>query len=172
MANAKSGIPAADHNQSAVWNGDLALSLVILVFGALLLLWIIPAQVNDAGSFGLPPSLAPKALAWLMIGTGIVLLGQQLRAKPADQGSGLSLTDTRFMVAVIATLIVMLVVMQQASAIIERPFGGFLVAAPLGLIAFTWLHGNAPFWAYIFNAVAAPLLIYAGFWWGLRLPLP
>lgn len=40
-------------------NQDLILGLAIAVFGLTLIFWVIPTQVNDKGSFGLPPSLAP-----------------------------------------------------------------------------------------------------------------
>ena len=62
----------------AGFSPDFMLGLAIALFGVILLLWIIPTQVNDAGSFGLPPSLAPNALAWVMIACGAVLVTQNL----------------------------------------------------------------------------------------------
>lgn len=149
---------------------DLYLGLVIILFGVLLLLWIIPEQVNDAGSFGLPPSLAPKALAWVMIACGGFLFVQNFRS-PAE-GSGLAVAEIAFLTSCLFAVGIMLVVMAFAGAHFDRPNAGFMVAAPLGLIAFTFLHFRAPFWAYAFNAIVAPMIIVVAFWWGLELPLP
>lgn len=153
-------------------NQDLILGFVIVAFGLTLLLWIIPAQVNDAGSFGLPPSLAPRFLAGLMVVTGAVLVLQNLRLHSAGTRRGLKREDVIYLAASVLAVALMLVVMKAAGAWIDRPYGGFLVAAPMGLILFTLLHTGAPAWVYLFNAVAAPAAVYAGFWWALSLPLP
>jgi len=152
-------------------NQDLVLGLVITGFGLLLIFWIIPAQVNDGGSFGLPPSLAPKSLAWLMVAMGAVLTVQNLKIH-GDPGRGLTRVDVAYLAASVLSVAFMLVLMQWVGDWAERPYVGFLVAAPAGLVLFTLLHTGAPLWVYLFNAVAAPLAIYIGFWWGLRLPLP
>ncbi len=149
---------------------DFYLGLAIVVFGALLLLWIIPAQVNDAGSFGLPPSLAPKALAWVMIICGAVIAVQNLRATPG--GRDLVLSEVVFLGACLLAVGLTLVIMGLAGQAFDRPNAGFMVGAPLGLIAFTFLHSRTPVWAYAFNAIVAPVVIIAAFWWGLELPLP
>ena len=155
---------------SAGRSQDLYLGIVILFIGGALLLWLIPTQVNDAGSFGLPPSLAPKALAWVMIACGAVLVLQNLRSRA--QAGGLNLRHVLYLVSCVVTVGGMLMLMRFVGDAIDRPNAGFLVAAPLGLIAFTYLHGKAPVWAYAFNAIVAPALIFAAFWWGLELPLP
>lgn len=147
------------------------LGIAIVVFGAALLVWIIPAQVNDAGSFGLPPSLAPRALAWVMIVCGGVLALQNLRTT-RNEAAGLVAKEVAFLLACLLAVAVMLVLMRYLSELIDRPNMGFLMSAPLGVIAFTALHSRAPIWAYAFNATVAPLMIVAGFWWGLELPLP
>lgn len=149
---------------------DFFLGLGIALFGALLLLWIIPAQVNDAGSFGLPPSLAPKALAWVMIACGGTLVLQQLRA--ASGGGRLVWGEMGFLLSCLLAVGCMLWIMRIAGDALDRPNAGFLVGAPLGLVAFTFLHSRAPVWAYAFNAIVAPLVIIAAFWWGLERPLP
>lgn len=149
---------------------DFFLGLGIVLFGVLLLLWIIPAQVNDAGSFGLPPSLAPKSLAWVMIVCGAVLAVQNLRS--SSDANGLKLGEIAFLLRCLVAVGLMLLVMSFAGQALNRPNAGFLVGAPLGLIAFTVLHSRAPVWAYAFNAIVAPLVIVAAFWWGLELPLP
>lgn len=153
-------------------NQDLILGLFIAGFGLALIFWIIPAQVNDKGSFGLPPSLAPRLLAWLMVAMGTVLTFQNLFRPAATLRPGVSLDDLAYLGASILAVGLMLVIMQWVGDIAERPYAGFLVAAPIGLILFTLLHTGAPLWVYLFNAIAAPAVIYAGFWWGLRLPLP
>lgn len=149
---------------------DFYLGLVIVIFGVSLLLGIIPAQVNDAGSFGLPPSLAPKALAWVMIACGGALSAQKFRS--TEDGGGLALGEIGFLVSCVVAVGLMLLIMSFAGARFEQPNAGFFVAAPLGLIMFTFLHSRAPLWAYAFNAIVAPLVIVAVFWWGLELPLP
>ena len=154
----------------AGFSQDFFLGLGIVLFGALLLLWIIPAQVNDAGSFGLPPSLAPKALAWLMIACGGMLGAQHLRT--ASGGGRLVWREIAFLLSCLLAVGCMLWVMRFAGDVLDRPNAGFLIGAPLGLIAFTFLHSRAPVWAYAFNAIVAPLIIVAAFWWGLELPLP
>lgn len=154
----------------ARFSQDFFLGLGILLFGVLLLLWIIPAQVNDAGSFGLPPSLAPKSLAWVMIVCGAILATQNLRSS-SDAG-GLVSGEIAFLLSCLVAVGLMLLVMGFAGQALDRPNVGFLVGAPLGLIAFTVLHSRAPIWAYAFNAIVAPLVIVAAFWWGLELPLP
>jgi len=150
---------------------DFGLGIAIVVFGAALLVWIIPAQVNDAGSFGLPPSLAPKALAWVMIVCGGALVLQNLRTGPGE-ARGLVAKEVTFLLACLLAVALMLVLMRVFSDMIDRPNMGFLLSAPLGVIAFTLLHSRPPIWAYAFNAIVAPLIIVAGFWWGLELPLP
>ncbi|MBT0958409.1 tripartite tricarboxylate transporter TctB family protein [Alphaproteobacteria bacterium KMM 3653] len=153
---------------------DLILGIVIVLFSLLLLFWIIPAQVNDAGAFGLPPSLAPRALAWLMAALGAMLIVGNLRHNgEVDPLAGkLSWQDVGHLALCILSVAFMLIVMRLAGDAIGRPYSGFWIAAPLGLIAFTLIHTRAPLWAYAFNALAAPAVIYAGFWWGLELPLP
>lgn len=147
------------------------LGLAIILFGALLLVWIIPVQVNDAGSFGLPPSLAPRALAWVMVLCGIVLALQNLRIR-TDKSARLVAREVVFLVACLFAIGGMLVLMRYLSVLVDRPNAGFLLAAPLGIVAFTFLHSRAPIWAYAFNAIVAPLVIVVAFWWGLELPLP
>ena len=152
---------------------DLILGICIVVFGLLLHFWIIPSQVNDAGSFGLPPSLAPRALGWLMTVLGAVLVIQNLRKSEGDPLAGkVNLRDTFHLALCIAAVAVMLTVMQIVGEFFDTPYSGFWVGAPLGLIMFTLIHTRAPVWAYVFNAIAAPAVIYAGFWLGLQLPMP
>ncbi|PLS20917.1 tripartite tricarboxylate transporter TctB family protein [Neptunicoccus cionae] len=152
---------------------DLLLGIVIVLFSLLLLFWIIPTQVNDAGAFGLPPSLAPRALAWLMAALGTVLIAGNLRLGGEDPLAGkLTWQDAGHLALCILAVALMLIVMRLVGDAIGRPYSGFWIAAPLGLIAFTLIHTRAPLWAYAFNALAAPAVIYAGFWWGLELPLP
>lgn len=149
---------------------DFWLGIVIVLFGGLLLLWAIPAQVNDAGSFGLPPSLAPKSLAWVMILCGTVLALQNMRNTTGK--AGLVLGETVFMLSCLLAAGLMLVLMAYLGQMLDRPNYGFLLSAPFGLGLFTFLHPRAPAWAYAFNAIVAPLVIVAAFWWGLELPLP
>lgn len=151
---------------------DLILGVVIAAFGVSLLLWIIPAQIDDSGSFGLPPSLAPRALAWVITGLGLVLALQNIRPSAANLSSKLSWHDVGFLVVSIASVTLMLLIMGTVGDWLGKPYAGFLVAAPLGLIAFTMIHGGAPLWAYAFNTVVIPLVIYVAFWLGLGLPLP
>jgi len=152
---------------------DLILGIVIVLFSLLLLYWIIPAQVNDAGAFGLPPSLAPRALAWLMVALGAVLIAGNVHQGGEDPLAGkLTWQDTGHLALCILAVVLMLTVMRFVGDASGRPYSGFWVAAPLGLVAFTLIHTRAPLWAYAFNALAAPAVIYAGFWWGLELPLP
>jgi len=154
----------------AGFSQDFLLGLAIVLFGVLLLLWIIPAQVNDAGSFGLPPSLAPRALAWVMIACGTVIAVQNVRS--SSGGRGLVFREVVFLGSCLLAVGLTLLIMRLAGQAIDRPNTGFLIGAPLGLIAFTFLHSRAPIWAYAFNAIVAPLVIIAAFWWGLELPLP
>ena len=152
---------------------DLILGVVIVVTSLALIFWIIPEQVNDAGSFGLPPSLAPRALAWLMLGTGVVLVAQNLRARgPDPDAPAFGWHDAGHLALTLAAVAVMLLIMGFVGDRATTPYVGFWVAAPLGLIAFTLIYSGAPLWAYVFNALAAPAVIYAGFWWGLEVPLP
>ena len=143
---------------------------MILALGVSLLLWIIPAQVNDTGSFGLPPSLAPRSLAWIMIICGLVLVLQNLKLVISERG--VKFGEVLFLGACLAAAAVMLLLMYYLGEQFDRPNAGFLLAAPLGLIVLTYLHSNAPLWAYIFNAIVAPALVFIVFWWGLELPLP
>ena len=152
---------------------DLILGICIVAFGLLLLFWAIPTQVNDAGAFGLPPSFAPRALAWLMVGLGAVLIIQNLSAGGDDPLAGLlTWQDLGHLSLCVLAVAGMLAVMGIVGDAVGTPYSGFWVAAPLGLIAFTLIHTRAPIWAYAFNALAAPAVIYAGFWWGLELPMP
>ncbi|MDO6485948.1 tripartite tricarboxylate transporter TctB family protein [Shimia thalassica] len=153
-------------------NQDLILGIIIAMFGLLLIFWIIPIQVNDKGSFGLPPSLAPRSLAWLMVAMGAVLTAQNLKLHSAGSRRGLRRQDIVYVIASVLAVATMLVLMKWIGAWVDRPYAGFLVAAPIGLTLFTLLHTGAPLWVYLFNAIAAPAVIYGGFWWGLSLPLP
>ncbi|MEL7099016.1 MAG: tripartite tricarboxylate transporter TctB family protein [Pseudomonadota bacterium] len=149
---------------------DFYLGVLIAVAGVLLLVWIIPAQVNDAGSFGLPPSLAPRALSWVMILCGVMLALQNMRN--TQRAGKLAAREVLFLVACLGAVGGMLLLMRMLSDAIDQPNAGFLLSAPLGVIALTVLHSRAPLWAYAFNALVAPLVIVAAFWWGLELPLP
>ena len=162
--------PAAGETSPARFSQDFFLGIGIIVFGALLLVWGIPAQVNDAGSFGLPPSLAPKALVWVMIVCGVVLTLQHLN--PVIEDNRLRVKEIMFLAICLVTSGLMLALMNHLGNLIDRPNAGFLLAAPIGLVAFTFLHSRAPLWAYAFNALIAPFVIFAFFWWGLELPLP
>ena len=155
-------------------NPDIILGFVIAGFGAALLLWIIPANVDDSGSFGLPPSLAPRALAWLITATGLVLMLQTLSTRSVALAGlpALRWQDVRHLAACVATVAAMLVIMKTVGRWIDTPYSGFFAAAPLGLILITLIHGRSPAWAYALNAVAIPLAIYGAFWFGLDLPLP
>lgn len=149
---------------------DFFLGLAIFVFGVLLLLLIIPSQVDDAGSFGLPPSLAPRSLALVMITCGAVLSVQNLRSSTV--GLGLRLNELVYMLSCLLAVGLMLVLMSFVGDLLDRPNAGFLISAPIGMIIFTFLHSSPPLWAFAFNAIVAPLIIVAAFWWGLELPLP
>lgn len=149
---------------------DFYVGFAIALFGALLLLWIIPAQVSDAGSFGLPPSLAPKALAWIMTACGAVLATCNLR--PSSAGDALKWREVAFAATCLAAVALTLVSMSYLGGMLNRPNSGFLASAPFALLAFTLLHSRPPLWALAFNAVLAPSVIVAAFWWGLELPLP
>ena len=133
--------------------------------------WIIPAQVSDEGSFGLPPSLAPRTLAWIIVVTGVVLAIQNLGRRQTASG-GVKLSDIAYLAACVAAVAIMLIVMKAVGTWAGQPYAGFFAAAPLALIVFTLLHTGAPAWVYAFNAIVAPVTIYVAFWWGLRLPLP
>ena len=152
---------------------DLGLGVGMVIAGLALVFWLIPAQVDDSGSFGLPPSLAPKVLAWMMVGLGAVLTGQRLlRAGDPEAGPKLALADLAHLALCVVTVTVMLGVMALVGGAIDRPYAGFLIGAPIGLVALTVIHTGAPRWAFVFNAVAVPAAIYVAFWWGLQLPLP
>lgn len=153
-------------------NQDLFLGIAIAALGLALTFWIIPAQVNDNGSFGLPPSLAPRALAWLMVAMGAVLTVQNLKLHSTEPRRGLQRRDVIYLAASVLAVSISLLLMKWVGAWIGRPYAGFLVGAPIGLTLFTLLHTGAPTWVYLFNAIVAPAVIYAGFWWGLSLPLP
>ena len=153
-------------------NQDLILGIAIAVFGLILIFWIIPTQVNDKGSFGLPPSLAPRALAWLMVAMGTVLTLQNLKQQTTGSQRGINRHDVAYLIASVVAVSAMLLLMKCVGGWTDRPYTGFLVGAPIGLILLTALHTGAPLWVYLFNAVAAPAVIYVGFWWGLNLPLP
>ncbi|MEM7043182.1 MAG: tripartite tricarboxylate transporter TctB family protein [Pseudomonadota bacterium] len=156
---------------------DLVLGVMLVLFAWLLHLWIIPWQVNDEGSFGLAPSFAPRILAWLILGLGCVLIVLNLHgsreAGMADEGGPvLTFANLSHLALCIGTTALMLLLMRFAGAKIGWPYAGFLAAAPLGLLALTWIHGRAPGWAFAFNAVLIPPAIYLAFWFGLGLPLP
>jgi hypothetical protein len=174
-------IPVSDGQQTNRTTGqhrpvarhqDLILGVAIVLFGLSLIFLIIPAQVNDKGSFGLPPSLAPRALAWLMVAVGSTLTLQNLKIRSAGSRRGLRREDVIYLAATVLAVALMLMLMQWIGAWFDRPYSGFLVAAPIGLVLFTLLHTGAPLWVYLFNAIAAPAVIYIGFWLGLSLPLP
>ncbi len=108
-----------------------------------------------------------------MIGMGVILVVQNRRpAVSSEHSSGLAWPDVIHLVTCLTALVLVLLLMKTVGDWAGRPYTGFLVAAPIGLIAFTVIHKGAPGWAYAFNAIAAPAIIYVAFWWGLSLPLP
>lgn len=153
---------------------DAWLGAIFSFFGAALLLWIIPSQVRDAGSFGLPPSFAPRVLGWVILGFGLLLFAANARSlarvapgRPAVSGGNLV-----HLGLTVGSVAAMLLVMKFVGDRSAMPFAGFLVAAPLGLVAFTRIHSGAPLWAYAVNAIAVPVVVYLVLWLGLSLPLP
>lgn len=156
---------------------DMALGLGMIAFSVLLHLWLIPWQVNDQGSFGVPPSFAPKVLAWIILALGVVLVLANAHriavGEPAkDDGPRLTGKNLLFLALCIGTTALMLTLMRLVGEKIGQPYAGFLVAAPSGLVAYTLIHGQARAWAYAFNAIVIPCVIYVSFRLGLGLPLP
>ncbi|MCZ2722651.1 tripartite tricarboxylate transporter TctB family protein [Marinomonas sp. 15G1-11] len=171
---------------------DAWIGLVMILFSGLMLLWGIPAQISDRGSFGVPPSFAPRVLSGLILilGSYLVLsnfwalIPQRSRQQPALQqtpnqisdktgkAQELTLANLAHLALCIGSGVGMLLLMKVIGDISGQANWGFLIAAPLGLIAFTAIHRGAPLKAYLFNSVVMPLVIFSVFWLGLSLPLP
>ncbi len=58
----------------------------LALLGAVLLIWVIPANTEDSG-YGLSPALLPNLLAGLILLTSLVLLGQTLRSGNCNPSS-------------------------------------------------------------------------------------
>jgi hypothetical protein len=99
----------------------------------------------------------------MMVVMGMVLTLQNLKLHNAAPRRGLYPQDIVYLIASVLAVAIVLVLMKWIGTWIGRPYAGFLIAAPIGLTLFALLHTCAPFWVYLFNAFAAPAVIYAGF---------
>lgn len=177
MGDAHHDVTTGSPVDPVVRRRDAWLGCVFTLFGVAMLVWVIPAQVRDAGSFGLPPSFTPRILAWTIIGFGALLFAINARtflrdAQPSTRAAAITWRNVRHLALTMGAVLAMLVLMKAVGDRSATPFTGFLVAAPPGLVAFTMIHRGAPLWAYALNALALPLVIYLIFWLLLDRPLP
>ena len=145
---------------------DIVTALFLLVTGLVMIFVIIPAQTYPGEEYGVPPATVPTAaMAVVTVMAGILLVQRLLgrRKKEKDTPSPMR----RLQWLHIAGFTALLFVGLAAIKFLHFIPGGILILAVLMIIT-----GQRKALTIILVSVPIPFLIYAAFWYGLRIPLP
>jgi putative tricarboxylic transport membrane protein len=58
---------------------NLVSGVILIVFGAIMLLWIIPVQIEEGPAEMMSPRLLPQMMIWLIIALSVSLVASNLR---------------------------------------------------------------------------------------------
>lgn len=73
---------------------NLVSGVILIVFGVMMLLWIIPMQIEEGPVEMMSPRLLPQMMIWLIIGLSVLLVASNLRINSkALEASPISLLE-------------------------------------------------------------------------------
>lgn len=147
-----------------MYRTNIASSVFSLLFGILLLGWLIPAQTPEYPGFGLPASLLPDILAWIMIFCAAANLLKTI-ATGAGRDKAASISLTTF-VHCLAFLVVL-----AASMSLMRLVGYFAGGAAVMAACCLLCGERRPLRLAVVTA-ATIFLVWAALWKGLGVMLP
>ena len=129
-----------------VINADRIQGIVVLGFGILLLLWLIPNYVTAVPGDPLDPSMFPRAAGWILSGLGFA---QIVLARP-----GGSVPEGREVFGFVCFIVAL------AIASLLLPLLGFLpVACGLMIASLVLLRERRPIWAAT-TLIGVPIFVW------------
>ena len=130
-------------------NADRIQGIVVLGFGILLLVWLVPTYVTSVPGDPLDPSLFPRAAGWIISGLGLVQIALARPGGSAPDGPEV-FGFICFMVALVIAALLL-------------PALGFLpVACGLMMASLVLLRERRPLWAAT-TLIGVPLFVWALF---------
>jgi putative tricarboxylic transport membrane protein len=73
---------------------NLVSGVILIVFGVIMLVWIIPMQIEEGPDEMMSPRLLPQMMIWLIMGLSVLLVASNLRINSkALEGSPISLLE-------------------------------------------------------------------------------
>ena len=145
---------------------DTLTSIILIVIGLVMIFVVIPWQTSPGEEFGVPPATVPTAAMSIVTVMAIILLIQSLRGAKqsrADRPSPMRKQDWLHIAGYTAYLFAGLAAFKWLHFI---P-GGIILLAVL-----MFLTGQRKPLLIVLVAVPVPFIVYAGLWYGLRMPLP
>lgn len=147
-----------------MYRTNIISSVFSILFGIALLSWIIPAQTPEYPGFGMPASLLPDILAWIMIFCAAAnLLKTVLTGAGKDKPAALSLTTFGHCLAFLAVL---------AAAMPLMHLLGYFAGGAVVMAACCLLCGERRPLRLLIVTGATVFIIWAALWKGLGVMLP
>lgn len=139
-------------------------SLLAMLFGVILLAWIIPTQTPEYPGYGMPASLLPQILSWIIIACGALnLIKTLITASGKGKPSNISLTSFLHCLGFLAVL---------GSAMPLMNLVGYWAGGAIIMIGFCMLCGERNFVRMAIVTSATVFIIWAALWKGLSVMLP
>jgi len=136
----------------------------LCLLACLLLVYVIPNYCPAYEGDGVPASLLPEALSWIILALSaglfiVELLKKRAEGTPAPIGPRQLLHIGTYLAAFVGVLILMRYV-------------GYIVAIGCSLCFFQYLMGQRRPVVFVALVLLVPTSLYAAIWYGLRVPLP
>ncbi|WP_077073874.1 tripartite tricarboxylate transporter TctB family protein [Mailhella massiliensis] len=139
-------------------------SLFSILFGIILLVWIIPTQTPEWPGYGMPASMLPNILAWIIIiSASINLIKVFLTGYGKGQEAPLSPRMFAHLLGFVAIL---------AAAMPLMSLCGYFIGGAIIMLTLCLLCGERNPIRLIIVAAATLLVIWAALWKGLSVLLP
>jgi len=153
---------------------DLAASLIILVFVAITLGWLVPNYVPSAHDAGdLPPTLVPMLSMAICTLTALLIgISAWRRSAVAPDKTRDDETAEKLVFGLKEAANLMLWLAAAAVTWLLLKYVGFMAAAVVSIAAATVYGGIRKVWIIIASALIIPLLIDKIVWYGLNIKLP
>ncbi len=139
-------------------------SMLAILFGIALLAWIIPTQTPEYPGYGMPASLLPNILAWIIIVSATINL-----TKTIVTGSGKN-APARISIKEFAHLLCFLAVLGAAMPLME--LCGFFIGSIITMICLCLLCGERKPIRLAIVSACTIICVWAGMWKGLSVMLP
>lgn len=145
---------------------DMVAAIVLMVVGLTMIFIIIPAQTSPGEKYGVPPRTVPTAaMVVVTVMSGTLFIQRLIESKKAKDTRPSPLSRKHW--AHIGAYTVLLFIGLAMIKFLHFVPGGILLLAVLMI-----LTGQRKPVIIALVAVPVPILVYAGLWYGLRMPLP